>query len=728
MSETRNLEDELQKAQTPEEKIRALTALAKALGSANPKRALDLVEQALTLIGNRENLTREKADAELTKCFALRTLSDYSSALAASQSALALYETLGDKRGVALSLMNVGNVNENLSDYHSALRCYQKSLALFEELGDKSGEAKALCNIGLCYFGFSDYANALSHYQRGLALFQERGEKHDEAKALCNIGQAFEKLSDYHSALQCYQKSLALFEELADKHGVGVVKSNIGNVYFNLSDFANAIRYYQQSLTTFREIGERRSVAILLNNVGTAYLNLADYPNALQHFQESLAIKQEIGYKKGIAYALGQIGKVYHNLADYRKALEIYQQNLALQREVGNKYGVALAMNNIGATYVQLGSHAEAEDIFQQALRLADELGLKDVRCQILRHLAELRAQMGRYEEAYRTHVAFYEARQEVFNRETQEKLSQLQVRFETEQARKQAELLQKETEIFRLRNIELAQANEKILSSIRYASRIQNALLPDGEKISRAFSEWFAFYKPQGIVSGDFYWFYEVEQTWFIAVADCTGHGVSGAFMSALGISFLNQLIAEQRLQSPAEILTRLNEMVRQALHQEKGGDMLATLQDGMDIGLAKAKGKRLTFAGARRPLYVARATREGTEIIELKGERLSVGGYGGREEKFEEHELELEKDDVAYLTTDGYADMGNAQGKSYGRKRFIALLKDIARLPMAEQKERLETEMRLFQGDAEQRDDVTIFGFKLSQRETALSEPLER
>ncbi|MDW8438522.1 MAG: tetratricopeptide repeat protein [Chloroherpetonaceae bacterium] len=710
MPSQNDIELALKSSQTTEEKVRACIAFVENARFNEPRRALERAEEALSWIGEREDLAKEKADLLFFKGDSLWRLSDYAPALECLQSALALYETLGDKRGVANALNDIGNVHSNVGDYSNARRFHQQSLAIRRELGDKQGVAKSLGNLGGVCLALADYSQALRYYQECLLMFEEIGDKRNVANALNLIGNAYCSLADYPSAMQRYQQSLDICQSIGDKRGTAHALLNVGNVYYNLANYDDALRYYRQSLEQYQEIGDKRSMASVLNNIGLVYEELSNHSESLRHYEESLAICRDIGDRSGVARALNNLGNARRELANYAEAIDCHQECIRICQDIGDKRSLVFATMNLALSQSNLGLRVEAEKGFRQALELADELGLKDIRYQTLRHLAELCAQTGRYEEAYRTHVAFYEARQEVFNRETQEKLSQLQARFETEQARKQAELKQKEAEIFRLRNIELAQANEKMLSSIQYAFRIQSALLPSAEKIGGRLKEWFALYKPQAIVSGDFYWFYDYGEGYFVAVGDCTGHGVPGAFMSILAMSYLNQIVVEGGERNVAEILRRMDEMIRETLCQ---GETEFGLVDGAEMGLLRVEEGAMRYGGAGMPMYVGRVNGAQAEVKEVKGARRSVGGYGARRADFEEISVELTGEERAYLITDGYADMGDEKGRRFGRKRLKELLKEIASLPMSEQKRRLEKEMETYQKGAEQRDDVTIFGF---------------
>lgn len=669
------LEQGLVAAQTEEEKIRTLNALAQALRDKEPKRALAIASEALVLMDNRTDLPQEQADALLSKGIAFRMLADYPNALSATQAALPLFEALNDKRSLVASLGNIGNA----------------------------------------YHYLSDFANALQYHEQSLAISKEIGDMRSHAASLGNISNVYSSIADYPKALRFGQQSLSLYQDIGEQMGAAISLFNLGLVHYEIADYSNALLYYQQSLAIGQDVGFKHGVLASLGAIGNVYLALADYPNALQYFQQSLALSEEISDKMGATYSLNAIGSVYLALADYPMALQHYQQSLAMKQEIGDRLGIADSLSGIGSTLLKLGSFTQAEQHLAQSLALAEELGLKQQRFGVLQRLADLYAQTGQFEIAYQTHLRFHIAEKEVHNADTQKQLTQLQARFETEQAKRAAELSAKEAELFRLRNIELAEFKANITASIEYAFRIQSAVLPDNARISSSLSDWFVLYKPQAIVSGDFYWFHDFGEARFIAVGDCTGHGVPGAFMSLLGMDFLTQLIIERRIESPAEILSRLHKAVQRALGQEQSGDIRAVIQDGMDIALIKIDGTHLTFAGARRPLYLVQLNNASADFVELKGERVSIGGYSEKPVVFTNQVLELSGGERIYLSTDGFGDMGNREGKTFGRKRLRDLLTQLAPLPMTAQRAQLEETMRLYQADTEQRDDITLFGFTI-------------
>ncbi|WP_291722397.1 tetratricopeptide repeat protein [Bernardetia sp.] len=261
---------------------------------------------------------------------------------------------------------------------------------------------------------------------------------------------------------------------------------------------------------------------------------------------------------------------------------------------------------------------------------------------------------------------------------------------------------------------------NRNITDSIRYAQTIQQAVLPSSERMTQYLPDYFVLFRPKDIVSGDFYWFSHIDNYTFIAAVDCTGHGVPGAFMSMIGHSILNEIVNEKKIFEPSEILEQLNHQVRTALKQErelKGEDDRAN-DDGMDIAFCRLKDKdthtEVAFAGAKRPLIYTNT--EHKEAIYLRGNNKTIGGVRNKvNKKFETQIVELPKDSMIYLTTDGYADQNDTQQEKFGTPKLLRFLKEISTLKLYEQKAKMEQALDVHQRGEEQRDDITIIGIRV-------------
>ncbi|MFI5150461.1 MAG: two-component regulator propeller domain-containing protein [Bacteroidia bacterium] len=255
---------------------------------------------------------------------------------------------------------------------------------------------------------------------------------------------------------------------------------------------------------------------------------------------------------------------------------------------------------------------------------------------------------------------------------------------------------------------------NRDITDSIRYAKHIQEAILPQLDMISQEFPQSFILYMPKDIVSGDFYWFAKRKNKKFLATADCTGHGVPGAFMSIIGNTILNEIVAEKEILEPGEILNELHAGIKNALKQSNAD---GERRDGMDIALcAIEEGTNiLEYAGANRPLWIFRGgAKDKMEVV--KPDKFPIGGLETEEKRrFTNMRLELGKGDMIYLSSDGYADQfGGKAGKKMMVKNFQKLLTEILHLPLSEQKEILRNHFINWKGEQEQVDDVLVIGFR--------------
>lgn len=270
--------------------------------------------------------------------------------------------------------------------------------------------------------------------------------------------------------------------------------------------------------------------------------------------------------------------------------------------------------------------------------------------------------------------------------------------------------LVDERTKELQLKNEEITIKNREITDNVNYARRIQTAILPDDKTIFNSFPQSFALYMPKDIVSGDYYSFFHDRESAIIIAADCTGHGVTGAFLSVVGNSLLTQIVNEKKITDPGKILDCLNEEVIKTLNQRNSDST-----DGMDVAVCKVDFKRniLQYAGANRPLWLIR----NNEIRICTPNKFPVGGLQiVHEENFKTHEVFLEKKDTFYIFTDGFADQfGGLDGKKLMTKKFKEILLSIQHLSMAEQKDFLKNVFEKWKGYNEQVDDVLVIGVSM-------------
>lgn len=263
---------------------------------------------------------------------------------------------------------------------------------------------------------------------------------------------------------------------------------------------------------------------------------------------------------------------------------------------------------------------------------------------------------------------------------------------------------------------LEIQEKNNEIIDSINYAKRIQNALIPPVRVLQKMLPNSFVLFKPKDIVSGDFYWATELttttgkgeEKLTLFTVADCTGHGVSGAFMSIIGLKIFNQSMQQSNVNSPAQALDYLNTEVFNVVNKHSEGDQM--IRDGMDAALCAInfEALKLYYAGANNPVYIIR----NKELHEIKADKKPIGSYEV-DTNYTDREYQLEKGDMIYIFSDGYADQfGGPKGKKFKYAQFKEVLLEISNLSPNEQCKKLDQIFEDWRGDLEQLDDVCILG----------------
>jgi serine phosphatase RsbU (regulator of sigma subunit) len=260
--------------------------------------------------------------------------------------------------------------------------------------------------------------------------------------------------------------------------------------------------------------------------------------------------------------------------------------------------------------------------------------------------------------------------------------------------------------------NIEdLIKQQKELEQSVIYASYIQKALLPSEQTMKRLLPNHFIFYLPRDLVSGDFYWVEKFNEKTIIAVGDCTGHGVPGALLSVLGVSFLNLVLSKHKPENPGVLLDILREYIMKALNQTGQSE---DQKDGIDLSICMIDFKTMTleFSGSFNPVYVIRKNK----LTQIQGSKMPVGVAADIEEAFITQQYNLKRNDTLYLFSDGFPDQfGGPEGKKYKYPAFRELLTSISNLPITEQAKYLGKELKSWMGDTPQLDDITILGFKI-------------
>jgi serine phosphatase RsbU (regulator of sigma subunit) len=582
-----------------------------------------------------------------------------------------------------------------------------KNLKLAEKAKYQKGIAYSNLNIAAANFYQSKNDIALKHLTEAFHWFNNNKEEKGYIRALLIKGNIYESFGDYEKTLNFWLEAFNASKQIGDKESEGEASSQLGLIYARLCNFQKALEFFNKGLVIREELGDENAVASSLNRIGMVLRQTKKFDESLDYYFRSLEIRKKNRQKGAIPWTLLGIANTYEEMKDYLRSLEYYEQGLI----EGDKRCILQCLMGAGRVHSRLGHGKEAEKRLAESLIMAQEL-------KSLVLIAEAHSALAAHYELYkqpakalRSFKQYLKAKESVQSNEVQSKLSNIEVAHAIEKS-------EQEKEIFRLRNVELKQAydiieeiNKDITASINYASRIQRAILPDMHEIRGLANNCFILLLPKDIVSGDFYWFSNVNNKLVITAVDCTGHGVPGALMSMLGHSFLEEIVNNSEIDDSAIILDELSKEVKRALRQK--GERNES-KDGMDISLCVVDKKQnsIQYSGAHNNLYLLRKS----ELIEYNADRMPIGYYDDTDKRFSKHEIQSLPGDIIYLFSDGYADQfGGPANKKFKYSQFKELILSIHKKPLPEQKKILEKKFTDWRGNNPQTDDVLVMGLRL-------------
>ncbi len=519
-------------------------------------------------------------------------------------------------------------------------------------------------------------------------------------------------------------------------------------IYWEREINVKAIEYFSESLEINKQIGNNNAVKGLHFNIGLLHSEIGQFSQATSHLQQGIQLSKQLEQRQSIASGYLNLGMVQKNAGQYNQAIENLQKALQIYMEEDNIKFIRTCYGSIAETYEKMGNTEKMVEFFDKFSLIDQKIKYEQIKDMEEKTKIEIDKA---WSETEQTQVELDAQKQRLkATKDSLEKAEMIAEQQKMELQIKELEIAESEAQLRSRRmliygllgilaiisvfvgvlvklmaNIKKANTlldaqNKQITESIHYARRIQNALLPLHENLSKDYQS-FIIYRPKDIVSGDFYWYSEVEENGahpqkmtFIAAVDCTGHGVPGAFMSMIGNSLLNEIVNEMKTYEPANILEILDNEVRNALKQDKTEN-----NDGMDVCLCKLENitsseTKITYCGAKRPLLIYKKEKNEVEILE--GDRKSIGGTNVRKMDipFTNQESIIKNGDVIYLSSDGIIDQNSYDRKRFGSKRLVELLKKHAVKDMEEQKNIIETTLENHMENVPQRDDITVLGIK--------------
>lgn len=628
--------------------------------------------------------------------------------------------------------------------------------------------AAAINNMGYVTDELGNTVDALKYYKKSLDIYAGIHDSLGLGIQLMNIGALYEEQGNIPGALEYYHQSLRIREATGDVRGTGLCYNNIGLIYFKQKDDEKALQYFNRSLYLLKKANADHIISVIYGNIGLIYKNRRNYGYAMFYISKALQLQLSSADYYYASQSLSNIGLIYEARQQYDLALGCYERQQRLADSIGFKKGIAAALANIASVDMKTGKLKEAEAKARQSLAYFQELGFPEFISSSSRLLSQVYQREGNYKGAYEMHVLYTQMKDSLDRAENKKASIQRELQYnyekktsadslKTEAANKitaikfRQEKTQRYTlyiglgillcvavfifnrlQVTRRQNIiienqkaeveakngeishqkELVEEKQKeIIDSITYARRIQQAVLTGEDVWKKISKEYFILFKPKDIVSGDFYWAYNTPNGRSVFVlADCTGHGVPGGFMSMLGNSFLNEIVVESKIFKADEILNKLRIKIIAALEQKGQTEQ----KDGMDMSLCvwNKMDNSLEFAGANNPMWLLRSG----EIIEYKADKMPIGTYTDNLKPFSSSVIALQKGDIIYLSTDGYADQfGGPNGKKLKYKTLLSSLIENSDEPMDLQKARLEEVFVNWMGEHDQVDDVSLIGIRV-------------
>ena len=588
-----------------------------------------------------------------------------------------------------------------------------------------------IAGILLLLFFSGLYAQGGS-YQQQVEQLQQQIEKSTTAGDIAAEAAAHNKLALLYwgngnttEAIASFKVSLAINEKLANQNALRTINSHLGNLYNDEGDHATAFIYYKKALELNQKANKTSEIVSLNLNIANSLQELKKYTESDTYADKARAKALEMNDLRLAAESFEILAANAEKTGNTARHKEYLDQYNMLAKKIQKEEMASLAQKTetyqkeVARKQVELANTLDTlGEVLEQnkEMLLKNELLLKESE---LRELAlkeqEARAKAAQKEKALFGVIAVIIVITLLtivllVSRQMRQKKKANQLLTDTNRKIEQQKL-----EIEKQRDDATTQ-RKKLTDSIHYAQRIQKAVIPPLESLKESFENFFVFYRPRDIVSGDFYWFSRKDHMLVIAAADCTGHGVPGAFMSMLGVAFLNEIVNKIAINphinplSSDLILNELRDKIIESLHQTGNPD---EPKDGMDIALCifDFENRKLQYSGANNPLVIIR----NGEILKHKADKMPISYHQKRDEPFTKTVIDLKDEDQVYLFSDGFIDQfGGPKGLKFMARKFENLLLEMHEKPFEKKNEILGQTIDEWKGDHAQLDDMLVIGLE--------------
>ena len=666
---------------------------------------------------------KEKVDIYIQICWKLRN-SDPENAINYGKKAIELANKTGYNEGLVKAYSFTGVAYRNTGNYPEAFDFYFKGLELAKKYDIPEQQGYAYINLANLYLYQENAHEAMSGLKNALEIANTIQNNEMISYCYLNLGRAEMLNGNLDSAKTHFLSSLEIRQAMNDEGKIAVTYKYLADVYTARNNFEIALEYYNKSLGGIKKNNDLDLLADIYNKTATLYLNQKQYAKSIENAKKSLKVSKQIGSKLRVRNAYQTFAEIYKATANYQKESQKLEMVL--------KYNDSLFNQQLSEKILNIQYSMEQE-------RKQHQIDILNAQKNSQRSFIIV---LG-VSLLFGVFFLIISLRLNILRRKANKLLKQQKsdILYKNEELNNQNEEIQTIADSLTEANIEISLQKEEVekshaqmTSSINYAKRIQSAILPDKGSLSALFPEHLVIYKAKNIVSGDFYWVKKIRNHSVIAVADCTGHGVPGAFLSMLGITLLNEIVRRDDIANTSTVLNRLREQIKSSFKQT--GKHFEH-KDGMDMAICAINNENLQmhYSGANNPVYIIRKnfaenkelvnnsririhrTEECKEhtLIEIRPDRQPIGSYI-KESPFTDIEFNLQKGDSVFLFSDGYYDQCNGEtGKKFNNASFRSFLLSLANKPMDEQQQILNDAFINWKGNREQVDDVLVLGLKI-------------
>ncbi len=628
-------------------------------------------------------------------------------------------------------------------------------------------------NVANLFYNYkNDYVNAIKYYNLALKT-AKNNKKNIQIYYEAWLGYIYSNIGEHENARKHLINAIQTAENKKITKHLPFAYLVYAFELRNVGELDKAITNFKTSYQKSAANGDSTYIHVTLHEIGNIYSMQKKFKLSIEYHKKALLIREKMNNPVYLMYSYNDIALDYYHLDSISTALDYYTKAVDIAVQTNDKYTLFKIYDGITTIYSSINRYDKVAKYLAEMQVIANELQLKSIYSELYQSLYNYNKEIGKYDDALQYLELAMAYKDSVSSEEIQKNLNDLDKKYET--VKKDKELLENQSYMKRQRiiilftiiglvifgvfivvvfsqyrqkkeafnkleiqnheileqkaeiqtqaenleqaNIEITnqknvieKSHHQITSSINYAKRIQEAILPQKDMLQMLLPEHFIFYKPRDIVSGDFYFIKLYKNLLFVTAADCTGHGVPGAFMSMLGFALINELIRKPEIQNSAQLLDELRTQIKTSLQQTGKSD---EAKDGMDIAFLTIdlETNNLSYAGANNPLFLFRDN----ELLVYKPDNMPISIFV-KERPFTNHTIELKKDDMLYIFSDGFVSQFDKKNmNTYKTKRLKDLLTTIHKKTMNEQQEIFETEFNNWKGNNTQTDDILILGVKI-------------